>query len=704
MNIDLGFYSYLSTAIGFAILIALLSTSALHKYHGKNLFIVCIVTLTWSLYIAILQTQTNTLILALLEWLRYASWINFLLGMIRSERGGSESTSSRPSNIGLWCLAAASLIMTIMPTTYISTYLPPNLPAQTLKLTAYIIIAIVGLGIIEQIIRNSNADQRWIVKYLCLGSGSIFAYDFFMFSEGLLFKKIDPQLWQARGVVNTLVIPLIAVSAARHSTLNLGIRVSRHVIFHSATIIGAGIYLIMMSAIGYYVRYISGTWGNLLQITFLFGAGVILATLLFSYKLRLNLKVLLNKHFYSYKYDYRQKWQEFTDNLAGYDGDVPERACQAIANLVLSSGALLWVKKGNERVELLTHWHIPAPDIDAAMEQKNLQSIAHFLQQSQWVIDIPEYHANRSMYPNLEIAKWILDIPKVWLIVPLVLQNDILGFILLKKSDVSRNINWEDRDLLKLSGQQAAIHLVQYLSEKELIEARQFEAYHRLSTYIMHDLKNILAQQSLIVSNAERHRHKPEFVDDVISTVENSVQRMNRLLKQMKAGDRSVEISSVSVNTSVTEAVTTHMKNRPKPQLFLSPTDAIITANKHQLATIFGHFIQNSQEATSDDGSIQIETNYKDGQTTITITDTGSGMTPDFVSDRLFKPFDSTKGLTGMGIGVFESKQYILSLNGDIKVQSEQHKGTRIIISLPSRVEQIDENHPKTLEATIPNS
>jgi putative PEP-CTERM system histidine kinase len=704
MNSDLGFYSYLSTAIGFAILIALLSTSALHKYHGKNLFIVCAVTLIWSLYIAILQSHTNTLILALLEWLRYASWINFLLGMIRSDKEDRNRSSSYLSNTSLWCIAAISLVMTITPTISLSSYLPESLPAQTLKLTVYVIIAISGLGIIEQIIRNSTSDQRWIVKYLCLGAGSLFAYDFFMFSEGLLFKQIDPQLWQARGIVNTLVIPLIAVSAARHSTLNLGIHVSRHVIFHSATIIGAGIYLIIMSAIGYYVRYISGSWGNLLQITFLFGAGVILATLLFSYKLRLNLKVILSKHFFSYKYDYRQQWREFTDNLANNEGDVPERTCRAIANLVLSSGALLWIKKDNERIELLTHWHIPEPDIDVSIEQKNLQSIAHFLQQSQWVIDIPEYLANRGMYPNLEIAKWILDIPKVWLIVPLVLQGETLGFILLKKSDVSRNIDWEDRDLLKLAGQQAAIHLVQYLSEKELTEARQFEAYHRLSTYIMHDLKNILAQQSLIVSNAERHRHKPEFIDDVISTVENSVQRMNRLLKQMKAGERSMQISSVSINTSVSNAVASLVKNDPKPQLLLSPSDTVISANEHQLTTIFGHFIQNSQEASAKDGSIEIETNYKDGQTTITITDTGSGMTPDFVRDRLFKPFDSTKGLTGMGIGAFESKQYILSLNGDIKVQSVQHQGTRITISLPSQPVSTDENQLKSLEATTLNS
>lgn len=671
------FYSYLFAAFAMVLLTLLLITSSRRKQRDKLLIIACLVTTVWAALSALQAIMAiPAWLTAAVEWLRYVSWIYFFIKLI-------DYDSDQPLNYnarGIILAAGLTGISSIAPHC-----LPAHLSAtlEQLPLATFILLTILGLGIIEQIVRNSSPEQRWAVKFVCVAIGSSLAYDFYMYSEALLFKAVNAHVWLARGMVNALVVPLIAVSAARHASLNFGIHISRHIVFHSATVIGAGCYLLLMAAMGYYIRYIGGSWGGVFQILFLFGAALLFMTLLFSNKLRMNLKVLLSKHFYSYKYDYRQQWLAFTHHLANTTGTVPERSCRAIADLVHSSGALLWGKSLQQNYELLCHWNIPDPDISSDQLQQDLASIDRFLEKTLWVIDFEEYASTSQRYEDLTLPEWMLAIPRVWLIVPLILQNQILGFILLKKSDISSPVNWEDRDLLKMAGQQAAIHLAQYRSEIALIEARQFEAYNRLSTYVMHDLKNILAQQSLIISNAEKHRHKTEFVDDVLSTISNSVDRMTRLLAQMKRGDRNESSQNILLLPLIEEAIAANRVRLPKPHLVPSASNPVIVADREQLKNVLSHLIQNAQEATPADGAINIAVTESPHAISITVTDTGRGMEADFIKEKLFKPFESTKGLMGMGIGAYESRQYILSLGGDIRAYSEYGKGSQFKITLP---------------------
>lgn len=693
-----GFYSYLLTLLAFTFLSLLLIASSRKKHHGKRLIIACAATSVWALLAALKETSLHIPdpLSDSFEWFRYAAWAYFLSGLISGDTDSRDTSVDLEKSTPIIKPHTVLLIGFVTYVAVISPYFLQWLPqsvnsgfsqegeSRTLQISILILLTILGLGVIEQIIRSSSPEQRWVIKFLCLGIGAMFVYDFYMYSEALLFKEVNPQLWIARGIINALTAPLIAVSAARHTNLNLGIHVSRHVVFQSATVMAAGIYLLAMAAMGYYVRYIGGTWGNLLQILFLFGSGLLLVAMLFSNKLRMNLKVLLNKHFYSYKYDYRQQWLEFTHHLANTSGEVPDRSCQAIAGLLNCAGGLLWSKNPNQKYELLSHWNMPPPDIGSDQLQTDVSSINQFLEKTLWVIDFDEYLQDPQRYEGLVIPEWLIAIPKVWLIVPLILQNQILGFVLLKKSDISTSVNWEDRDLLKMAGQQAAIHLAQYRSEMALIEARQFEAYNRLSTYVMHDLKNILAQQSLIVSNAEKHRHKPEFVDDVLSTIANSVDRMKRLLGQMKRGERSESNRLIALQSLLEEVINEHAIRNPIPQLVSPSTSATVLADREQLKNVLGHLIQNAQEATHDNGEITVECVQSNQATVITVSDNGHGMDADFIRERLFKPFDSTKGLMGMGIGAYESRQYILSIGGDIRAYSEVGIGSQFKITLPS--------------------
>ena len=173
-------------------------------------------------------------------------------------------------------------------------------------------MAVLGMLLVEQLYRNKPEQERWAIKFACLGIGGMFAYDFYLYSDAMLFHEINPDIWAARGVVNALTVPLIAVSVARSTSWSSELAVSRRVMFHSAALFGSAIYLLAMGSAGYYLRYFGGSWGSVMQVTFLFGALMLLVGILFSGTFRSWLKVFISKHFYSYNYDYREEWLRFT--------------------------------------------------------------------------------------------------------------------------------------------------------------------------------------------------------------------------------------------------------------------------------------------------------------------------------------------------------------------------------------------------------
>ena len=678
---NVGLYSYLTASISYAVLCLLLFTSARTRPFGHVLIVASALTTAWAATVAAgtLMEYPPVALMQLAELLRNAAWIFFLL-QLTSLRFDGITDSLRGVRWRPWfiiALAAISAILFLLPAVlaYFSIWVDA---LQDIVFMVWIGIAIIVLVLLEQIFRTAIAGERWSIKYLCFGLGALFAFDFFMYAQALLFRAMDSQLWQARGLVSALATPLIAIGIARNTDWKQQLQLSRQVVFHTVTLLGAGVYLIMMAAAGYVIKYVGGTWGGVLQISFWIATGALLMALLFSGQIRAKARVLLSKHFLSYKYDYREEWLKFTETLARIGDNVPEGITGTMARLVDSPGGLLWGSRDGAYYRLLCHWQMEEPE-----GSMDMAKLASWLRQSQWVIDIDELQRIPDLYDDLEAPRWLETIDDAWLIVPLMFNKDLQGILLLKHSPLQQTINWEDRDLLKTAGRQAASHLAQYLANQALIEARQFDAFNRLSAYVVHDLKNILAQQSLLISNAQKHKHKPEFVDDMITTVGNSVNRMTGLMEQMRSGVRGSEPAALRLSELLQDAVTSREGLDPKPRLTIAAQDCIVLSDKERLQTVFGHLIQNAQEATERTGRVDVKLSEQDGTAVIEISDDGRGMNDEFLRDRLFKPFDSTKGLTGMGIGAFESREFIRSLGGDIKVESTLGQGSLFQVFIP---------------------
>ena len=543
-----------------------------------------------------------------------------------------------------------------------------------------VLLTVMGLVLVEQVYRSTRPEDRWAIKFLCLGLGGLFVYDFYLYANAALFNAMDAQVWAARGYAAAMVTPLIAVSAARNPEWAAPVGMSRSMAFHTASLLGAGIYLLLMAGAGYYLRLFGGAWGDVVQTVFIFAAAMLLVLLMFSGTLRARLRVFLSKHFFSYRYDYRKEWLNFTRTLTeGQPGEqMCERAVEALARLLECPGGALWMHEGQAGYQRASHWNWG--DIQGTEPADSL--FIQWLAEKQWVLDLDEMKTRRDLYGDLDAPVWLRQADNAWLVVPLMLHEELLGFVVLKHSLGNVSFNWEVSDLLKVAARQAAAHLAQMRASNQLIVARQFESFNRTTTFVIHDLKNLVAQLSLLLANAEKHQHNPEFQADMLVTVENAVARMNKVLAQLRRGDDEARTQSVALADILKEAVASKQAFKLRPRLELPAAGLQVRAERERLTRAIGHLLQNALEATPPTGKVTLRGFEESGQAVIEIIDTGSGMDDEFIRTRLFQPFDSTKG-AGMGIGAYECRETLRALGGSIEVDSAPGRGTRFRLTLP---------------------
>jgi putative PEP-CTERM system histidine kinase len=541
--------------------------------------------------------------------------------------------------------------------------------------------SILGLILVEQLIRNSEEEQRGKIIFFCISAGAVFSYDFFVFSNAFLVQEINYEYWSARGFINVLIVPTLLISAARNPSLSPEIHISRQFVFHTTTLLGSGIYLILMALAGYYIKIKSGDWGELLQSTFLFAALLLFASLFFSTKLKLKIKQYVNRSF-SNKYDYREEWNRFSNTLLINDTrhSIYLRSLQAVGQIVSSEGGQLWLKT-DQQYQYCAHWHIE-PDKTHSIEPEQ-SGFINFIHQNRVIFTLQEYMEKGP--PQTGSSHWLISNKTNWLILPLWVEDNLFGFIHLNTSQSQTSLDQEDRELLTTITHHVALYLSQHEVSKELQRAEKFKSINQLTAFLTHDLKTLLSQLFLLVENGKIHKHNPAFIDDMLDTLDHVSQKMQRLVNQLKDPAEKTTETPVSVLAVLNDILTDYKLGPVQPVIISDEeTNFQLLAAKNELSSALKHIIQNAVDSVAGVGSVKIKlTSNNSDQISIKIIDNGKGMSQEFIANRLFQPFESTKGVSGMGIGVYQSREYIRSLGGDIQVASQPGEGTTFTITLP---------------------
>lgn len=678
--INIATLGYLVCTILYIFFVTLLVVSWRGRLQGALLISAALFSIVWSVVHA--YQHWSPIIpawsLFLVEVLRDIAWLIFMLGLLNY---GQHKILPKFIEYIIYSLCILVAISGFTIEFYFESYTPYS-PSNQISIIGILLLALSGLVLVEQLYRNSRVTSKNSMKYLAISLGVIFVYDIYTYSTIFILKEVDSHVWIIRGGINALIVPILAIFARRNPELSLEIFVSRHVVFYTTSLIGTGLYLLTVAAGGYYIQLYGGEWSTVFQSVFFFIAAIMLIYVLTSSANRAKLKIFLSKHFYENKYDYGEEWMRLNRILSEQKDveDVRKQVIVALTDILDSKGAQLWIKQETGGYACIDALSMPAAN-DIVDEG---DSLVLFLQQRNWVIDVDEYMLTPDLYGDLVLPSWLSDIKDIWLVIPLQNRENLLGFVIMNHPKFARKINWEDRDLLKVVTDQVASYLAVVTMTEELDRAYQFEAFNRLSAYVVHDLKNLVAQLGLVVANAGKHRHNPAFLDDVITTVENAVAKMDRLLAQLRKDrfQKSAKIK-ITINKEIRGAVENMSNTIPVPVFHDYNEPIVVNVDGDRLTAVVEHLIRNAQEATKDDGLIEVSLRKSNNNAVIEISDSGHGMDKSFIQNRLFKPFDTTKGNAGMGIGVYEARQFVQQFGGKIKVKSQPGEGTQFTIELP---------------------
>ena len=669
--------SYLASLLAYIGLVTLLIINWRKSKYVVALSLAAAASALWSLSI-ILQNviEFQEWMPVALELLRMICWLVFLATV----HGISQNRSALVGRTSFYGFLAVGTGLVVIAESAI-----PNLSEENRVLmtsVVFICFCVSGLLLLENLYRNSNMDRRWAVKFLCFGLGAMFAYDFFYYADAVLFKGMKDVLFEARGLVNGLAVPLIAIAVTRSQSWSIPLHVSRNVAFHTAALMACGVYLLVMAGAGYYVQVFGGDWGSTLQITF-FACAVLLLFILFSSgTLRARARLFISRNFYSTKYDYRAEWLRFIKTISQEDTSarLQLRIIEAITQVIDSrTGAIYERDNTTQKFAPSASWNfgddLPSVAIDSDFVDKVLLCPD---------ILVIGKDAAALDFEKTKFVDWLTHDQKAWFVLPLHHSGDLSAFMLVGQARAPRTLTIEDRELLSTLASQAASYLAEERSTNALSDARQFEDFNKRVAFIVHDIKNIINQLALMVRNSETHGHKAEFQQDMLETVSSSVSRMTQLLQQLRSKQEleSSHLEEVKLSPYLEKLGSEWMDKHGSIELAINSGNSTIIGDSSKLQSAIFHLLQNAEDAAGADGQIALKSRVNGSEAFIEISDNGPGMEESFVRTQLFKPMSSTKP-AGFGIGVYQVREYVREMGGELKVSTAVGEGTTMHIALP---------------------
>lgn len=373
-------------------------------------------------------------------------------------------------------------------------------------------------------------------------------------------------------------------------------RLVSDVVRPTTSLVAAGLLITLLAFGGYYVQSHGGSWGTVLYSLLLAAAVILIGAVFCSSRLRMHLSVLINKHLFRYKYDYRSEWLRLINYLAQYaePSEVNNRAFYAVSSTTHAPGGAIWLRKQGFYEPVYRH---AIPDSIQLNEVPITCPFCRTFIDAEWVF-VPDAGEGHPLSQHNELLpSWVTRIPDLWLLFPLIVGEELVGFIALTKPAGDTSLTWEDLDLLKTMGRQIGSYLKRHQQAERLAEGRQFDTYNKLVAFIIHDLNNLIAQQALVVRNAEKHKNNPAFIDDAIITISNSVDRMNNLLAKLKRNE-SDYITRQNISDVVTNAIDTSLRKGCVIEKDIELSKLDINADQTRLVMSLANFIKNGLDAT----------------------------------------------------------------------------------------------------------
>lgn len=636
-------------------------------------------TFMWTAVTAIVGLTSAIAILV--DGLSELAWLGVIFSLFAGDGRHRSVAPIRPVVVALAFAALVNFLTLVVG--WISS-MRPEVARAVFDLSAMLrlLIAVGGLVLVHNLYLGASPQSRMSLRWPVIALGIHWAFDLNDYTITYLGTHLPIELLAARGVSIALLCGLFAIGAF-HSEQGLRLRPSRAVTFQTVSLIVIGSYFLSMFTVAQWLALSGGDFSRLMAFGFLLAASVAAVFILPSRRLRGWLKVMLAKHLFQHRYDYRSEWLRFTrtiGNAADQDRPLQERVVQAVADIAESPGGLLLAPNESGELQLAARWQWSGIEAPAVIMGSNA---THFFEQHAFIVDLDDLRAGKDERGEAAIVPdWLQSDPRAWALVPLIHYERLTGVVVLARPTQVRKFDWEDFDLLRVVGQQLASYLAEHASQDALAEANRFDDFNRRIAFVMHDIKNLASQLSLLARNAELHADKPAFRDDMLLTLRNSADKLNTLLARLSRYGASgvAKLEPVPAHEIVGSVVARLGKAHPVIATEVECCTAL--ANADSLEQVLVHLIQNGIDASPPESPVFISLTVDGVTARFEIVDSGQGMSPEFIRTRLFKPFVSSK-TNGFGIGAFEARELVRAMNGRIEVDSREGLGTRFIVRLP---------------------
>ena len=623
----------------------------------------------------------STLAAEITESARNLALIYLLLRLFANDGRDESVRPIRPLAVTLFVVELLQLPLLLMLADK-SMVDPSAVLAFQVSAVLHLLVTIGALVLLHNLYSGAASQSRQLLRWSAAALGGVWIFDLNLHLVAYLSAEPAEILLAVRGLVSGLFAVVLALGC-HGAGAGLQFRPSRAVAFRSLSLLLIGGYLLVMVVVVRSLAALGGDLGRATQFGFLIVASAAAILWLPSARVRGWLRVMFVKHLFRHRYDYRAEWLRFTETIGrggGTGESLHERAVRAMADITDSPRGVLLIPNEEAELELVACWQWPEIEVPSPAADYRFSGR---LERSEFIFDIDALRARRpDQNSAVGLPQWLLDNPDAWAAVPLIHFERLVGVVVLARPPIARSLDWEDFDLLRAAGRQLASYLAEQTGQAALMEAARFEEFNRRIAFVMHDIKNLASQLTLLARNAERHAENPAFRADMLITLRNSADKLHSLLARLgRYGTGKVDAGK-DVDLAALAKQLVQRFNGIHPVQLTRKDACVVKGDAEAIEQALQHLVQNAIDASAEASPVFIDVASDGINGRVEIIDSGQGMSPEFVRNGLFKPFVSSKE-GGFGIGAFEARELVRAMGGRLNVESRQGLGTRFIVSMP---------------------
>ncbi len=510
-------------------------------------------------------------------------------------------------------------------------------------------------------------------------------------SAGVLQGRVQASWLAAAGPLLFVSGSTAALALARRRLRDMSVPVGRPVVYYSSVSITLAVaFLVVTFALSRVLPALSTQFRAWVVVGFLvFVAGGALLLMLQPATGR-GIRRFVDRNFYAYRYDYRREWGRVSRALS--PSAAPEEVCRQIETLAreIFDADHIAVHFREDPAGAFRLLHGP-PGSPTTLEATH--PVVRWFDRERWPVLFSDRGLDPELAQGIEASKLLRTSLGAAVCAPLALDEPLIALLWIsrKRGDEA----WADEDLEFLAAMSRQLASALWFSRQaeRMAEARQLESLQRLSSFVLHDMKNHVSGLALVVDNARRHLGNPDFQRDAMAVVERTVRSLRELMSQVSgvSSPPAPQPAPCGLRELVADALLESglaLESQPGIQVqVIVPDGAEAVLDRRQIGRVLVNLLVNARESLGGPGAITVRAIAVSGadgarEAVIEVSDTGRGMTEEFMRTRLFKPFSTTKK-GGLGVGLAQCRGIVEAHGGTIDARSRPGEGTVFTLRVP---------------------